>query len=122
MQLYNNCIRENFGFNFNDGTILANIFNDILELKNAQLGARIDKEILEIIRTRYPAILEGMDVYIDDALDEDEAADEVPDLVIEGDEREAPRTIFVDYEALFGDEDFDFESACLNILALTKEN
>ena len=50
LRLYNNCIKENFGYNFNDGTVLANIFNDIVELSNAHPADRIDREILEIIR------------------------------------------------------------------------
>ena len=56
-----------------------------------------------------------MDVFIDDELDEDEAADEVPALVIDdGQPRFGPRTIFMD--AIYD----KFESDGLNILALMK--
>ena len=50
LRLYNNCIKENFGYNFNDGTRLAKIFQDIAELVGGQPEDRIGRQILDIIR------------------------------------------------------------------------
>lgn len=56
-----------------------------------------------------------MDVFIDDELDDEEEADEVPVLMIDdGLQRDGPRTIFM--ESVYA----NFEVDCLNILGLMK--
>ena len=61
-------------------------------------------------------MLDGIDVFIDDALDAEEQPDEVPELLIDdGEAVNGPRTIFVDQLP------HGFELDCLNILGFTKE-
>ena len=61
-------------------------------------------------------MLDGIDVFIDDALDAEEQPDEVPELLIDdGEVANGPRTIFVDQLPN------GFEHDCLNILGFTKE-
>ena len=62
------------------------------------------------LRNIRPDLIEGLDVYIDDALDDHEEPEGEPELQIVGFEREGPRTIFV--EKLPD----DFEINCKNIL------
>ena len=50
LRLYNNCIKENFGYNFNDGTRLAKIFQDISDITGERQGERVGRQILDIIR------------------------------------------------------------------------
>ena len=66
-------------------------------------------------RNRYPVILNGVEIFIDDELDAEEEADEVPALMIDdGVQRIGPRTIFM--ETIYA----NFEVDCLNILGLMK--